>query len=238
MTGTSRFTKCDVRYVTMKQDDTIQRIRKKRTMSLLIILLMQVILYILMCVLARTGFARSENVKVEINRTVLRSTLCLVLLIVASLFYIERIRPLRLLDGKQRQIGRIMDFFLIGYTDGGHRKYRVYPIVKDEREKLYLAYGKYALSSFNTKSTYCNNVLKEIAVCGDNGGLLQIGDEVGIYVLKELNIPVSVCAENETIMLNGKKYPYLHIDNNFGIEKIEEITFFQGVISEAYDRRT
>lgn len=68
--------------------------------------------------------------------------------------------------------------------------------------------------------------------------MLQIGDEVGIYVLKELNIPVSVCAENETIMLNGKKYPYLHIDNNFGIEKIEEITFFQGVISEAYDRRT
>lgn len=183
-----------------------------------------------MRVVADEAFLKIEK-DVQVIDTILNCTFFLILLIIVATFYAKKIHPIQMLEETQRQIGQIEDFFLIGYADEGRRKYRAYPIIKDAEDKLFLAYGKYALLNYNMRAVYINNMLEKITIRRNDGTAIRIGTQVDFYILRKLDIPIIINAKGASISLKGKVYPFLHLNNDFDIERFNEITFFQGAVS-------
>ena len=126
---------------------------------------------------------------------------------------------------------RIEDFFLIGYTDDGKRRYRAYPILRAmEDQRLYLAHGNNALSNFSMKSVQMNQTLVDFTVYARDRTPLRVGDTVYMYLLKTVDIQVRTDEAAGEIQLGRETLPFLHSNENLKINAFENMVFFKGVV--------
>lgn len=123
------------------------------------------------------------------------------------------------------------DIFLIPYKEDKKRRYSPFPIVRSiEDNKLYLAYDKYSLMDFTAKFNYSDRKNVYCALYRADGRPVRFGDVVDMYMLKSVNIPVSINKSKNTVKLKGRKLYFYHVNDKIEIHVFKDITFYKGAI--------
>ena len=147
-------------------------------------------------------------------------------------FVFNRIFLLRRLLDKTPVRCRLEDIFLMPYKDDKKIRYVPYPIVRSlEDHKLYLTYGEYSLLGFTAVFNYSDRRNVQCAVYKGDNTPVRLGDIVDMYLLKTVDVPVSVNREKNTIKLKNRKIYFKHINNELTIDIFKNITFFKGAVN-------
>lgn len=147
-------------------------------------------------------------------------------------FVFNRIFLLRRLLDKTPVRCRLEDIFLMPYKDDKKIRYVPYPIVRSlEDHKLYLTYGEYSLLGFTAVFNYSDRRNVQCAVYKGDNTPVRLGDIVDMYLLKTVDVPVSVNREKNTIKLKNRKIYFKHINDEITIDIFKNITFFKGAVN-------
>lgn len=144
------------------------------------------------------------------------------------LFYMKKIRSLKkLLD--IRPISCIVENFLLQeYWEDHDRRYNPYPIVRSlENGKLYVTFGSYCASGYNTVTAYAGNSLSYLSVKKDDGTPAEKGDCGNMYLIEGSEQVLRVHEEGGRVRLKKKDLPFRTAD---GASICEEMILFEGFV--------
>lgn len=153
--------------------------------------------------------------------------------IAIDLYYLfNRVILLRRLIDRIPVRCKLEDIFLIGHKDTDNRtRYSPFPIVRSLKDhKLYLAYDNYSLLGFKEKFNYSDRKTITCTLYKENGIPVMFGDVVDMYILKTLNIPVSIDSSKNTVRLKHRKFYFHHMNDQINIDVFRSIVFFKGAI--------
>lgn len=127
---------------------------------------------------------------------------------------------------------KLEDILLIGHKDTNNRtRYSPFPIVRSLKDhKLYLSYEHYSLMGFKEKINYSDSKIITCTLYKENGIPVRFGDVVDMYILKTLNIPVSIDSSKNTVKLKHRKFYFHHMNDQINSDVFRSIVFFRGAI--------
>ena len=82
----------------------------------------------------------------------------------------------------------------------------------------------------DTSSAYVNDRRADHTIYKRGRVPVKIGDIVDLYLLKTLDIPVSVDTEKNIVRLKDQKIRFDHMNSRIGIDVFNEMIFLQGAI--------
>lgn len=153
--------------------------------------------------------------------------------VMMDLYYLfNRVILLRRLIDRTPVKCRLEDIFLVGHKDTDDRtRYSPFPIVRSLKDhKLYLAYENYSLLGFKEKFNYSDRKTITCTLYKENGIPVRFGDIVDMYILKTLNIPVSIDGSKNIVRLKHRKFYFHHVNDQINIDVFRSIVFFKGAI--------
>lgn len=212
--------------MTMKSERPIVTKWKMQIIGLPVIILAQCAVCFLFCALLKE-FVRQDPIY---SITLL---IVVAICIAIDLYYLfNRVILLRWLIGRTPVRCKLEDVFLIGHKDTDNRtRYSPFPIVRSLKDhKLYLAYENYSLLGFKEKFNYSDRKTVTCTLYKETGIPVKLGDVVNMYILKTLNIPVSIDSSKNTIKLKHRKFYFHHVNNQINIDVFRNIVFFKGAI--------
>jgi len=215
----------------MKANKAIIRIIKTHTLALMSILLFQAFFYIIFDIFITIFVEELGQDVFAFPKRIVFASLGVILILCDVFFGCIKLLPLRKLLYATPAKCTIEDLLLIAHKDDGRRKYSIYPIVRSlQDDKLYLAYGTNAIAKFSTRVCYLNNQIVDFTVYSKNKSTINIGDTVYMYMLRELDVSVSVDKSKNIVKLNRKRIPFCHVNESCDIALFNDIIFFQGII--------
>jgi hypothetical protein len=146
------------------------------------------------------------------NATAQRVGLCFLAVIglaalILTVFFLRRIGRTKALAQIEPLNCRVEDILLHSFVRDNKRQYRPYLLVCDlQTGKRYFSYGKHCLSFYTFTVSKANHTLVDVIIARDDGSQVNIGDDVKLYIRRELTVKVSSDAAGE-LRLNGTKYP-------------------------------
>lgn len=212
--------------MTMKHNQAAMKKWKMHVYGLIAIVLVQSIVFFLLNILLKE-FAGHGHIYMMVMLSVV--AIC----IAVDLYYLfTRVILLRLLLTRQPVKCRLEDILLIDYKEDQRTRYAPFPIVRSIKDsRLYLAYDKYSLLGFNAKFNYSDKEKITCTIYREDGTSVKLGDTVEMYVMKILDIPVSVDESRNTVKLKNKKIRFRHVNNTTGINMFKQMIYFQGAVS-------
>lgn len=123
----------------------------------------------------------------------------------------------------------IEDIIVTSYSQNHDKKYNVHLLVKEKTTgKLYLAFGKYDISYYNYVYTQGADTLLGIIVARSDGSEVKIGDDVVLYVRRDVNMQVNTASDS--LILNGKRISYQHANTEYTSEIFHKTKFVEGAV--------
>lgn len=211
--------------ITMKSNQAIMKKWKSHVYGFFVLLLIQVMGFPLVNVLLKEFIVQTNVYKIVLL------TIVSVCILVDCCVLVNRIFRLRILMKKCPVKCKIVDILLIGYKEDARTRYDPFFIVQsDEDQKMYLTYGKYSLSGCTARIDYSDRENIRCTVYKNNGNPVQLGDEVDMYFLKTVSVPVCIDQSKNTVKLKGEKVYFRHMNEKIDINIFKKIVFFKGAI--------
>jgi len=212
-----------------KQNTNILNIIKTKIIALLIIFMSQIVGLLFLNVLLSEFFE-------EINIKILILAFSVIIFVIIDIvFYKMHISRAKYFLKITPTECIIEDFILVSYgyseDSGGFRRkdYKLYPIVKANNE-LFFTYGDYCVSHYNQSYIRINNTYTDIAIFRKDKSKVNIGDKAYLYIKKKIEVNVEVDVDKNTFKLNKKIGYFNNFNNNYDINIIRNLNFFEGII--------
>lgn len=210
----------------MKSEHSIATKWKMHIIALPVIILSQCMACFLLRALLKE-FARQD-----ISCSIMLLIVVLVCIAIDLYYLFNRVILLQRLMHRTPVKCKLEDIFLISHRDTDNRmRYSPFPIVRSLKDhKLYLAYDNYSLLGFKEKFNYSDRKKITCTLYKGNGIPVRFGDIVDMYMLKTLNIPVSIDSSKNIVRLKHRKLYFHHVNNQINIDVFRDIVFFKGAI--------
>lgn len=173
----------------------------------------------------------NQRYVLEIMKCIAMSIVIVACIIGDLLFINNKIILLRKLRFKTPVRCIVEDVLFDRYIDDGRSEYCPYLIVRSiEENRVFLAFRNDSLVGLNTRNCQINNKLVACTIYNWDNKIIKIGDFVDMYVLKILEVPISIDRENNLVKIKNKKVLFFHMNDKVDIHIFQNITFFRGVV--------
>lgn len=176
------------------------------------------------------AFSKEISKQIYLKNMILLSVI-VIYLVIDLYFLVTRIILLRRLLEKKPVKCQLVDVFLVSPKDDKRTKYQPFPIVRSlEDQQLYFSYGKYSLMPFTMIQNnsggddFCCTIYKS------DHTPVKLGETVDMYILKTIDLSVSVDRRRSIVQLNRRRAYFRHVNQQLDINVFKEMTFFKGVI--------
>lgn len=123
----------------------------------------------------------------------------------------------------------VKDFLITSRRKQHGRKYIISPILEDTKTgELYCAFEYDNMSFYTATYTRNANSLRSAVLRRSDGSSAALGDTVRVYIKKFVDRNAEINGDMYTI--NGKRHRFLHADDSIGIEVLNRLRFFKGIM--------
>lgn len=212
-----------------KNQNIVKAIRKWRIV-LFFFVIWQILLFVVLNVFV-SKFAVNIDLDAKTIGYLQKAVVVIVLIIamIQDIFFLHRIHRTKALLRVQPIKCVVEDFIINSYRRDGKTAYHVYLLLKDmASNSLYFTYGSYSLSFYNHTVIRSGYDLLEANIFRKDGSSVNLGDFAWLYIRKPIQITVK--DDGEGLLLNGKKFAYRNVNNNFSPHDFFKLQFVEGAV--------